>query len=65
MRPHRFGGKSLPAEERRSVAAVGGVLPTLYVATPPAGLEWFPIFLYIKLLVSHLVREEPNSAQPQ
>ena len=53
---------------QRSVALLllsGGILLTLYVATPPAGLEWFPIFLYIKLLVSHLVREEPYLAQSQ
>jgi hypothetical protein len=51
---------------QRSVALLllsGGILLSLYVATPPAGLEWFPIFLYIKLLVSHLVREEPYLAQ--
>jgi hypothetical protein len=39
----------------------GGILLSLYVVSPPAGLEWFPPFLYIKLLVSHLVREEPYS----
>jgi hypothetical protein len=41
----------------------GGILLSLYAVAPPAGLEWFPIFLYIKLLVSHLVREEPYSPQ--
>jgi hypothetical protein len=49
---------------RRSVSLLllsGGILLSLYVASPPAGMEWFPPFLYTKLLVSHLVREEPYS----
>jgi hypothetical protein len=40
-----------------------GILLSLYVVVSPAGLEWFPPFLYLKLLVSHLVREEPYSSQ--
>jgi hypothetical protein len=49
---------------RRSVSLLllsAGILLSLYVASPPAGMEWFPPFLYTKLLVSHLVREEPYS----
>jgi hypothetical protein len=41
----------------------GGILLSLYAVVAPAGLEWFPPFLYLKLLVSHLVREEPYSSQ--
>jgi hypothetical protein len=51
---------------RRSVSFLllsGGILLSLYVASPPAGMEWFPPFLYTKLLVSHLVREEPYSCK--
>ncbi len=40
----------------------GGILLSLYGVTSPAGLEWFPALLYIKLLVSHLVKEEPYSS---
>ena len=53
---------------QRSVALLllsGGILLSLYGAIPPAGLEWFPAFLYIKLLVSHLVREEPHARQSE
>jgi hypothetical protein len=36
-----------------------GLLLALYLDTPAPGLEWFiPVFL-LKLLVSHLLREEP------
>jgi len=35
------------------------VLLSLYVFTAPAHLEWFLPLLYLKLLVSHIVREEP------
>jgi hypothetical protein len=51
---------------RRSVALLllsGGILLSLYVVSPPSGMEWFPPFLYTKLLVSHLIREEPYSPQ--
>lgn len=30
-----------------------------YALTPTAGLEWFVPFLFLKLLISHLLREEP------
>ena len=36
-----------------------GLLANTYLAAPTPGLEWFlPIFL-LKLLLSHLLREEP------
>ena len=38
-------------------------LLSLYVVSPQSGMEWFPPFLYTKLVVSHLVREEPYSRQ--
>lgn len=37
----------------------GGCLLGLYVFTPTPGLEWFIPFFYLKLLVSHLVKEAP------
>ena len=52
----------IPLYLRRPVAfsMVGlGLLLALYLDTPVPGLEWFiPVFL-LKLLVSHLLREEP------
>ncbi|BDQ37205.1 hypothetical protein SYK_15650 [Pseudodesulfovibrio nedwellii] len=36
-----------------------GVLLSLYVFSAPVHLEWFLPLLYLKLLVSHIVREEP------
>ncbi len=35
------------------------LLINLYAFSPTPGLEWFLPFFYLKLLVSHLVREEP------
>lgn len=35
------------------------LLIALYWASPPPGLEWFLPFFYLKLLVSHILREEP------
>lgn len=35
------------------------LLLSLYVFETPAGLEWFLPFLFLKLLVSHLPKEEP------
>ena len=32
---------------------------TLYVLEAPLGMEWFLPLFYLKLLVSHLIREEP------
>lgn len=37
----------------------GGCLLGMYVFIPTIGLEWFIPFLYLKLLVSHLVKEAP------
>lgn len=36
-----------------------GYLLGMYVFTPTIGLEWFIPFFYLKLLVSHLVKEAP------
>jgi hypothetical protein len=35
------------------------ILMALYLLSPTPGLEWFLPLFYLKLLVSHLVREEP------
>jgi len=35
------------------------ILVSMYVFQPTRGLEWFIPFIFLKLLVSHLVREEP------
>lgn len=35
------------------------ILLTLYVLEAPLGLEWFLPLFYLKLLISHLIREEP------
>jgi hypothetical protein len=40
-------------------AYAGGLLVALYVVPLIPGLEWFVPFFYLKLLVSHLVKEEP------
>ncbi len=32
---------------------------SLYVVESPVGLEWFLPVFYLKLLVSHILREEP------
>lgn len=37
----------------------GGLLLGMYLFTPTPGLEWFIPFFYLKLLVSHLVKEAP------
>lgn len=52
----------LPLALRRPVAllaALGGVLLSLYGLPAVAGLEWFLPAFYLKLLVAHLLREEP------
>ncbi|MGI0118527.1 hypothetical protein [Zooshikella sp. RANM57] len=36
---------------------------SLYVLEAPLGLEWFLPFFYLKLLVSHLIKEEPYRPQ--
>lgn len=38
---------------------LGGFLLNSYVLLPTAGFEWFLPVFYLKLLVCHLVREEP------
>jgi len=35
------------------------LLVSLYALSPTPGLEWFLPFFYLKLLLSHLLREEP------
>ena len=35
------------------------LLISLYVLSQPVGLEWFLPLFYLKLLVSHLPKEEP------
>jgi hypothetical protein len=40
-------------------AYAGGLLVALYVLPLIPGLEWFVPFFYLKLLVSHLIKEEP------
>lgn len=37
----------------------GGVVLSLYVFPAPPGMEWFLPLYYVKLLSSHLLREEP------
>ena len=37
----------------------GAILLSIYVLEAPTGLEWFLPLFYLKLLVSHLPREEP------
>ena len=36
-----------------------GLVLSLYVFDSPAGLEWFLPFFYLKLLVSHILKEAP------
>ena len=38
---------------------LGGLLLSLYILAPTAGLEWFLPFFYLKLLVCHLLKEAP------
>ncbi len=40
-------------------AFMGGILLNQYFVTPTPGLEWFLPVFYLKLLVCHLLREEP------
>ncbi|MCG8462013.1 MAG: hypothetical protein MI919_37495 [Holophagales bacterium] len=42
----------------------GGLLLALYGLLQPAGLEWFLPLFYLKLLVSHLLVEEPYRPEP-
>ncbi|NWF68094.1 MAG: hypothetical protein HXY40_03325 [Chloroflexi bacterium] len=41
------------------LALCGGFLITFYGLSPTPGLEWFIPVYYVKLLVSHALREEP------
>lgn len=53
---------TVPRRVQRSVALLfmcGAILLSLYAFSPTAGFEWFIPFLFIKLLVSHLTKEEP------
>ena len=53
---------AVPQYLQRPVAHAGyalGVLVSLYLLDAPRGLEWFLPLLYLKVLLSHLVREEP------
>jgi hypothetical protein len=38
------------------------LLASIYIITPVPGLEWLPPFLFLKLVVAHIVREEPYRA---
>lgn len=47
---------------QRPIALVmyaGALLLSLYWFEAPVGLEWFLPLFYLKLLVSHILREEP------
>jgi hypothetical protein len=37
----------------------GGLLMNIYILTPIPGLEWFVPMLYLKLIIGHIVQEEP------
>lgn len=53
---------SVPQYLQRPVALIvfsGALLVSLYVLSQPAGLTWFLPLFYLKLLVSHLPKEEP------
>lgn len=41
------------------IGYAGGLLMSMYLLQQPQGLEWFLPLFYLKLLVSHLPREEP------
>lgn len=52
----------VPLYMQRPVAILaygGGLLVALYAFAPTPGLEWFLPFFFLKVLVVHLVREEP------
>ena len=53
---------SVPQYLQRPVALIvfsGALLVSLNVLSQPAGLTWFLPLFYLKLLVSHLPKEEP------
>jgi hypothetical protein len=52
----------VPQYLQRPVALVAfscALLISLYVLQQPVGLEWFLPLFYLKMLVSHLPKEEP------
>lgn len=59
---------SVPQYLQRPVgmaAYSGALLITIYVLAQPEGLEWFLPLFYLKLLVSHLLKEEPYRPQAE
>ena len=53
---------SVPQYLQRPVALFGyacGLLIAMYLLSQPEGLEWFLPLFYLKLLVSHVLKEEP------
>ncbi len=57
---------AVPLYLQRPVAVTaysGAVLICSYVLTQPEGVEWFLPLFYLKLLVSHLLKEEPYRPQ--
>lgn len=52
----------VPLYIQRSVALLltcGAIVLSQFAVLPTNGLQWFVPFLFVKLLVSHLVKEEP------
>ena len=52
----------VPQYLQRPTAFLGfacGLLIALYLLPQPAGVEWFLPLFYLKVLVTHLVKEEP------
>lgn len=57
-----LGVLMVPLRMQRSIALLfvcGAIMLSIYMLSPTAGFEWFIPCLFIKLLVSHLTREEP------
>jgi hypothetical protein len=46
------------------IALLGGILLAIYVLPTPQYFEWFWCGYYVKLLVSHILREEPYRPVP-
>jgi hypothetical protein len=49
----------LPQDRRHYSLLTGGILLALYVLPLPPRFGWFPAFYFTKLLVSHILKEEP------
>ncbi|MHA1385234.1 MAG: hypothetical protein ACTSR3_15900 [Candidatus Helarchaeota archaeon] len=52
----------IPLYLQRPVALIfflGAILCNLYIFTPTIGLEWFVPVFFCKLLIAHILREEP------